>query len=88
MEVSVLIPLEVNFTIQVPVPEALRAIVQLVFAPVIFTLPEGVVVQPVTLKLTLTFPLITDGSGVSAVMRVVVVLGVGRAAPHKLNGDE
>jgi hypothetical protein len=79
---------DVNFTLQLPVPEELRVIVQLVFAPLIVTRPEGMVEPPVTLTLTLTFAFTREGSGISAVMVVVVVLGDGRATPHKLNGEE
>jgi hypothetical protein len=75
---------DVNFTVQLPVPLLERVMEQFEFAPVILTRPEGVEEPPVTLTLTVTFPLTSDGSGVSAVMVVVVVAGVGPAFPlHK-----
>ncbi len=60
-------------TLQLPVPEELRVIEQFVFAPVIFTmLPAGTKEVPVTLTLTETYAFDSDGSGVCAVIVMVV----------------
>jgi hypothetical protein len=85
--VIVFAPVDVNLAIQLPLP-AERIMVQFVLAPLIFTTPVGVLVPPVTVTLTFTFPLRADGSGLSPVMVVVVPTGLGSADPHKLNGDE
>ena len=66
-------PAEVNNTLQLPVPSASRVIEQFVFAPVMLTVPVGVV-KPLTLTETVTRPPVSDGSGVWLVMRVTVSL--------------
>ena len=57
-------------TLQLPVP-AESVMVQLVSAPVMATVPVGVVEPPVTVTVTFTVPPPADGSGVSDVMVTV-----------------
>lgn len=68
---STLAPPELKTTLQIPVPLE-RVIVQLESAPVIVTVPVGLVDPPVTVTVTLTDCPTSDGSGVSAVMVVMV----------------
>jgi hypothetical protein len=58
-------------TEHVPVPPE-SVMVQLLSAPVIATVPDGVIPAPLTLTLTDTGLLGREGSGVSAVMVVVL----------------
>ena len=86
-------PALVKITEQEPLPAemAVRLKLQFVFAPVIFTVPVATVAPEGTdtVTLTVTSPLTKEGSGVSAVMVVVVVIRlVGPGTPHRLNGDE
>ena len=83
--VRVFVPDELKTTEQLPVPDEFKVIVQLVFAPVMSTVPVGTVEPPVTLTLTITLALVRDGSGVSAVIVVVVSAGMARSVPHRLN---
>jgi hypothetical protein len=73
--VIVLAPVPENLTEQLPVPDELSVMVQLVSAPVIATVPVGVFdfMPPDTLTVTVTFSFKAEGSGVSAVIVVVLV---------------
>jgi hypothetical protein len=63
----VFVPTDVNRMLQLPVADVpvpvLRRKSQLVFAPVMYTLPVGLTVPPLTLTLTLTLPFTNDGLG-------------------------
>lgn len=59
-----------NITVQLPTPPA-SVIEQFVSAPVMLTVPVGVV-KPLTFTETITDPPMIDGSGVWLVMRVTV----------------
>ena len=65
-------PAVVKFTLQLPVPPD-SVIVQFVFAPVMVTVPVGIV-RPTTFTDTVTNWLITEGSGARLVILVMVLL--------------
>lgn len=72
MAVRVLLPEVVKITLQFPVPLE-RVMLQFVSAPVMATVPLGIGPQAlVTLTATVTVAPVIDGSGVSAVISVIV----------------
>lgn len=75
MAVSVLAPVVLKITLQLPVPP-LSEILQLLFAPVMATHPVGVGPAPLTVTFTVTVWPGIDGSGRSDVMVVVLLEGV------------
>ena len=71
--VRVLAPIELKTTLQVPLPPE-SVMVQFVSAPLMATVPVGVEPDPPTVTPTATASPGVDGSGVSAVMVVVVAV--------------
>lgn len=71
MAVSVLVPVLLKTTPQVPVPLASRLIVQLVSAPVIVTVPVGMLAPPDTVTETATVAPGVEGLGICEVIMVL-----------------